>query len=87
MTKKYIRKFDYDSTILDDEWIILNTDNFTVTKTNEVGGYCWELLQKPQTISSLIHALEGKYNYQTSNEDIEAFLIDMMKCGLVENEN
>jgi hypothetical protein len=41
----FIRKEEYEVIELDGEWIILNSSDFMVTSLNEVGGYCWSLLQ------------------------------------------
>lgn len=72
-----------------DEWLILNADNYTVTKLNEVGGLCWSMLKEPRTVDSL--ALELQEHYEISAEeaemDVEAFLSQLLQLGLVENAN
>jgi hypothetical protein len=85
MILKYSRKSDCDTTHLDDEWIILNPDAFTVTKLNEAGGFCWSLLEKEQTIKSLSQAVEKRYqlDYEMNEEDIKEFLSDLISCGLI----
>ncbi|MBD8071117.1 PqqD family protein [Bacillus sp. PS06] len=85
MSIKYIRRSDYEATILDDEVIILNTDNYTITKVNEVGGFCWELLHESLTINNIIDALQTKYYQDQTEEDVESFLSVMMECGLVKH--
>lgn len=87
MNHKYIQRNSYDSTQLDEEWIILNTENFTVTKLNEIGGFCWTLLKKPQTIDTIIREIELNYSHLDSNikQQINVFLNDLIKCGLIEN--
>lgn len=86
MMTQYIRKDSYEAVHLDDEWIILNTDNYTVTKLNEIGGFCWSLLHNVQTVSSLIQAIREEYQSvdETVEKDIPSFLSDLMKYGLVE---
>ncbi|MBO1512385.1 PqqD family protein [Metabacillus bambusae] len=85
--KQYIKKSDYETVNLDDEWIIMNTDNFTVTKLNAIGGFCWTLLEHPQSISSLSQSI--KQNYDLQNEslltDVEEFLGELIEYGLVQN--
>ncbi|NOV00225.1 PqqD family protein [Paenibacillus planticolens] len=83
---EYVRMNDYESIQLEMEWIILNTDEFTLTKLNEVGGYCWSLLGIPQTVSSISEAVRKEYESacETVEEDVEAFLKDMVGRGLVQ---
>lgn len=86
---QYIQKDEYESVVLDDEWIILNTDNFTVTKLNEVGGLCWSLLHTPQTLQSISQVVKEQYNLDCKpiESDIESFLAEMVHCGLVKHAN
>lgn len=87
MNQIYIQKNNYDSTQLDEEWIILNTENFTVTKLNEIGGFCWNLLKEPQTIDSIIREIESNYSVLDLDikQHVDVFLDDLIKCGLIEN--
>ncbi|MGQ4665911.1 PqqD family protein [Metabacillus halosaccharovorans] len=87
MNHTYIQKNNYDSTQLDEEWIILNTENFTVTKLNEIGGFCWTLLKEPQTIDSIIREIELNYRVLDLNiqQHINVFINDLLKCGLIEH--
>jgi hypothetical protein len=85
MIAQYVRRNHYEAIELDGEWMILNTDDFTVTKLNEVGGYCWSLLHKDQTLHSLIQAIHETYESvsETVEKDMEAFLSDLIQCGLL----
>lgn len=85
--QQYTRKSNYDTTHFDDEWIVLNTDNYTLTKLNETGGYCWSLLSEVQTINSLSQSIVDKYGEELEyvKEDVELFLKDLLKCGLIVN--
>ncbi|MGM7721195.1 PqqD family protein [Metabacillus sp. Hm71] len=85
--KQYIKISDYETIQLDDEWIIMNTDNFTVTKLNDLGGLCWTLLDQPQTLQSLSQSLKNVYNIKNESlhQDIEAFLSELIKYGLVQH--
>lgn len=83
--KKYIQRAEYETTQLDDEWVVLNPEEFTVTKLNKIGGYCWQLLRESQSVESIMLSIE---NEQSSDEkieqvDVEHFLHELMKCGLV----
>ncbi|OAS85162.1 MULTISPECIES: PqqD family protein [Metabacillus] len=83
--KQYIKKSDYETVHLDDEWIIMNTDNFTVTKLNAIGGFCWTLLEQPQSSGSLSQSIKQKYDLQNESllTDIEEFLGELIEYGLV----
>jgi formylmethanofuran dehydrogenase subunit A len=84
---EYVRKNDYEAVQLDLEWIILNTDAFTVIKLNEVGGFCWSLLGEVQSIDSIVQAIRMEYEFveEAVERDIEAFLTELMEQGLVEH--
>ncbi|ULL16613.1 PqqD family protein [Paenibacillus sp. H1-7] len=87
MMTKYVRKNDYEAIQLDGEWIILDADNYTVTKLNETGGFCWSLFTEAQSIETLMHAVRDRYKQvdETIEQDLEAFLSDLYQCGLIEN--
>jgi hypothetical protein len=87
MTTEFVQKNNYEATQLEDEWIILNTDNYSVTKLNELGGYCWSLLREVQTVNSLLQAVEEKYQFTGGavEKDIELFLEDLIQYGLVKD--
>jgi hypothetical protein len=84
---EYVRKNDYEAVQLDLEWIILNTDAFTVIKLNEIGGFCWSLLGEVQSIDSIVQAIRMEYEFveEAVEQDIEAFLTELMEQGLVEH--
>jgi hypothetical protein len=84
---RYIQRNQYETTELDSEWLILNTDEFTVTKLNGVGGFCWGLLTEAQTIDSLVEAVKKNYSPEPKDnilkEDIENFLLHLKECRLI----
>jgi hypothetical protein len=84
---KYIQQSGCEATVLDDEWIILNTDNFTVTKINHVGGFCWSILREAQTVESIVESVENHYKHSgfVQKEEIEAFILQLESCGVVRN--
>lgn len=81
---QYIRNHQFDAVQLDKEWIILNSDAYTVTKLNETGGLCWSLLSEVQTPSTLAAYIQRKYGYKQNEQEIEWFLTDLVKYGLVQ---
>ena len=85
----FVRKDQYEATLLDDEWIILNTDNYTITKLNDVGGFCWSLLSESRTLESIVDAIQAKYGCKVDDVkvDIEFFMSNLAACGLVHYEH
>ncbi|WP_347548692.1 PqqD family protein [Pseudalkalibacillus hwajinpoensis] len=83
--KRYIQNKTYDVTRLDDEYVVLNTDNYTVTKLNGVGGFCWSLLHEEQTVDSLLEAIHKEFpeDEQPDEGEIEEFIMDLIQCELV----
>ncbi|MCQ6277202.1 PqqD family protein [Bacillus sp. V3B] len=84
---QYIRKKNYETTSFDGEWIVLNTDNYTITRLNETGGFCWSLLGEAQSVQSLSKAVARKFaliELKDVEEDIVAFLENLIECGLVD---
>ena len=88
MTERYVQRKKYEASQFDDEWIILNTDLYTVTKVNEVGGFCWSLLENAQTVDSIAAAVAGHFNISETDEmilgDIKDFIMELHHYGLVE---
>ncbi|UKS24930.1 PqqD family protein [Paenibacillus sp. HWE-109] len=86
MISQYLRMNNYETIQLDMEWIILNTDEYTLTKLNSVGGFCWSLLGEVQTVNSISDAVRQKYDFvdESVEEDIASFLHDLIRRGLVQ---
>jgi hypothetical protein len=84
---KYIRKNNYETAYFDQEWIVLNTDNYTLTKLNETGGFCWSLLEEPQSIETLTGAIVDKFDSEEEcvQQDIKAFILDLFEYGLIKH--
>lgn len=91
MMTHFIQKGNIEATELDGEWIILNTEQYTITKLNGVGGLCWSLLNKIQTVDTLTNSLFEEYktiqNKEQVKQDIEEFLANLTECGLIEHVN
>ncbi len=86
MINTYIQTKSYEVTQLDDELIILDSDHFTITRLNKVGGVCWSLLSEAQTVESLTHAIQERYPRfnEDVKSDIQFFLSDLIHCGLIQ---
>ena len=88
MMKQYIQNKNVEATELDEEWVIFNTEQYTITKVNDVGGYCWSLLNQPQTADTLTQSLVKEFssfeNKEQIQKDIEAYLTNLEQCGLIQ---
>ncbi|MCM3724892.1 PqqD family protein [Neobacillus cucumis] len=88
MMTQYIQKGNYETTELDDEFIILNTDEFTITKLNNVGGFCWSKLKEAQTVETLSKNLIERFSIQENptqvKKDIEEFIENLLLYGLIQ---
>ncbi|WP_417898988.1 PqqD family protein [Bacillus haimaensis] len=87
MSRKYIQNSGCEASELDDEWIILNTENFTVTKINQVGGLCWSILSEAQTVESIVESVERHFHGSglVQKEEIEDFIMQLENCGVIRN--
>lgn len=86
---QYIRKEHVEVTCLDDELILLNTGDYTVTKLNDIGGFCWACLQTTHTVESLLQAVDAEFDlegqYDSAKKEIEAFLSELVRCDLIDD--
>ena len=80
---QFIQKNSFEATHIEDEWIILDTEQFTVTRLNELGGFCWLKLREAQTVDSLHAAIDLEYGAESEKDSIDKFLLDLKKCGLI----
>ncbi len=82
----YIQKGGYEVMEVDSEWVVLNPQAYTVTTLNEVGGYCWKVIENKKTLAEIIKAVAAYYNTEAEliKGDIQHFLNKLMDCGLVE---
>ena len=83
----YIRKDEYEVFELDDEWMILNSNDFTVTVLNEVGGFCWSMLHHKCSVQDMVLAINNHYEIKEMSieDDIESFMASLLQYGLVES--
>lgn len=86
---RYVWRNHFETVELDGEWIILDTDQFTVTKLNAMGGFCWSLLHSAQTLSSLLQAVHNRYESVSAavETELDLFLTELMDCGLLKHAN
>ncbi|TDG00292.1 PqqD family protein [Paenibacillus piri] len=89
MSQQYRRSMNVEAVEVENEWMILHADQYTVTKLNEVGGLCWELLKEERSVQALAEEMGRQYDVaaQETEQDIESFLEELLKLGLVEHAN
>lgn len=73
---------------LDGEWVLLDLDSHSITKVNEMGGYIWELMENCPTISQLTDRIAAEFNADRLQvqADVEAFVAELIRVGLVTHE-
>jgi hypothetical protein len=87
MTQHYKRSTNVEAVEVDQEWMILHAEDYTVTKLNEVGGLCWSLLKEEQSVRGIAEEMSKIYGVaaEETQGDIESFLAELLKLGLVEH--
>ena len=80
---QFIQKNSFEATQIEDEWIILDTDQYTVTRLNDLGGFCWSKLREVQTVDSLHTAIDQEYGAECEKDSIDKFLVELKKYGLI----
>ena len=89
MNTSYVQRSQCEATQIEDDWVILDTNLYTITKINDVGGFCWSLLNEPKTLDSLVDSVTEEFYVKipksTIQRDIENFLSDLLNYGLVEH--
>ncbi|MDQ1910418.1 PqqD family protein [Paenibacillus sp. GD4] len=87
VSRGYKRNTQAETLEVDGEWVILHTAKYTVTRLNEVGGLCWELLQQHRTVQELTEEVMKSYDItaQEAERDIEGFIEELRRMDLVEH--
>lgn len=81
----YIRQVDLEAVEMDGDWVILHPVDYTVTKINALGDFCWNLLTHKQSVQSLTKEIQSHYDVsvEVAERDVKEFLDKMMNAGLV----
>lgn len=72
---------------IDNEWIIMDTENFTVTKVNAIGAYILEEVRGQKEIEDIIRNIAFSYevDLNTARSDVLVFLEELKGIGLIQN--
>lgn len=73
---------------IDNEWIIMDTENFTVTKVNAIGAYILEEVRGERELEDIICKIADNYDVDlnTARSDVLIFLEELKGIGLIKNE-
>ncbi len=73
------------STTVDDEEVILDTEEGVYYGLNPVGAHVWELLHEPVTVSDIVDSITEQYDVSRDRceADVRAFVADLRDAGLV----
>jgi hypothetical protein len=76
-----------DITELDGEWIVMDTEKFTVTKVNEVGARILEGLIQKRNLESIVQAIVEEFgvDQQIVCADANVFLTELKGLGIISN--
>ncbi|WP_159882590.1 PqqD family protein [Paenibacillus puerhi] len=87
LSTAYRRAANAEAFEVEGQWVIMHADQYTITKLNEVGGLIWSNLAQEQTPELLVGAIREVYEIteQEAEQDVEAFLAQLLKLGLVEH--
>ena len=85
MTARYVRDAACEAFPVDDAWLVVHTEGFTVTTLNGAGGRCWELLERPRTAAELAEAVAAGCGMppEEAVPDVDVFLRELAACGLI----
>jgi len=76
-----------DAVELNGEWIVLDAEQYVITRLNETGGFLWNLIKKGATVNMLAEALVEEYGIprETAKADAENFVARLQEIGLIVN--
>lgn len=70
------------------EWIVLDAENYLVTKLNEMGGWLYNLLREGLGEDELVKAVTDAYDITAdqAQQDVSLFIEQLVSHGLITNE-
>ncbi|UOY93322.1 PqqD family protein [Ectobacillus sp. JY-23] len=88
MSITYQCSANLDIVEMDGEWVVLDTESFTITKINEVGASILKGIQAKQSVDSIIKEIVATYaiDYTVVAQDTASFIKELQKIGLIMNE-
>jgi len=88
MNIKYECKKNIDILEIDNDWIIMDTETFTVTKINAIGAYILNGVKEQREIEDIIGSIATDYDIElnVARTDTLAFLKELEEISLIRNE-
>lgn len=88
MSTNYVCPSTIDMVEVEDEWIVMNTEQFTITKLNPIGAFILKNIQANHSIDEIIEDISTNYSADKMvlQTDIQAFLEELEEIGLIKNE-
>lgn len=70
---------------IDQEWIVMDTEQFTITKINTMGAYILEAVQAKKPLDQIVDMIHTNFNVEQhdARKDALAFLEELNRMGLV----
>jgi hypothetical protein len=71
------------------EWLVVDTDNFTVTMVNETGADILKVLKQPKDIKAVVEPIQSQYDVDVNDleSDVMAYIEELKGVGLIANAN
>lgn len=70
---------------MDHEWIVMDTEGFTITKINSMGASILNNIKEHKNIEEIVEWIHLKYDVdlEVAQNDTYAFLGELIKIGLI----
>ncbi len=70
---------------MDHEWIVLDTEGFTITKINSMGASILNNIKEQKNIEEIVEWIHLKFDVEleVAQNDTYAFLGELIKIGLI----
>jgi hypothetical protein len=80
---------DVESLKLDEDWLLINTQTFTLTKLEDLGGFIWSNLCESISRTQVIERVLDEYNAAKEQvvQDVDYFLNHLIQLNLLEISN
>ncbi|MFD1674324.1 PqqD family protein [Alicyclobacillus fodiniaquatilis] len=86
MSQQYRWNTSVESAELDENWVVMNSEKFTISKLNPIGGFLWSKLQQSLTKAQLVTEVMAEYEVseEVATADVVRFLDQLTEYGLIE---